>query len=122
MFFLNIDLSKLRNTEFHEREIEGKVEKCISIPIESNGLVIRGRKEVHLYALMKERKPNPDGITHTVVPYITSKKLFAELISNGWWKSMYYLGKVSKKYQRNLNNPFYNNNNSVSLDEAMEKD
>lgn len=122
MYFLNIDLSKLLNTEFHEREVNGEVVKCISIPLDMNGIIIRRRREPHLYCLLKERQPNPNGELFSVIPYISSKKLFAQLLNSGWWRTMYYLGKVTKYRGRLDSKNKYKNNNAVSLDDAMERE
>ena len=100
------------------REVEGKLCKCISIPLEPNGIVIRRKREPHLYALLKERAPNNRGILFTVVPYIYDKKIFGRLYHGGWWRNMYYLGTVTKYYGKI--NEKNKNCKHVSLDEAME--
>lgn len=117
MFFIDIKLNSLRNTEIHQREVDGTVEDCISIPIRSNGLIVKKRREIHLYALMKERTPNPEKVTHYIVPYIKDKFLFSKLINTGWWKTMFYLGTAKKCFGMSEKK----SKGHVSLDEAMER-
>ena len=122
MYFLNIDLSRLMFTEFHEREVNGELVKCISIPLDINGIMIRRNKEPHLYCLMKERQPNPNGELFAIIPYISSKRTFATLYKNGWWRNMYFLGKVTKYRGTKIEYGKYKNKNAVSLDDAMARE
>ena len=122
MYFLNIILSRLMFTEFHEREVNGELAKCISIPLEINGIMIRGKNEPHLYCLMKERQPNPNGEMFSIIPYISSKRTFAKLYQSGWWRNMYFLGKVTKYRGTKIEYGKYKNKNAVSLDDAMERE
>lgn len=122
MYFLNIVLSRLMFTEFHEREVNGELVKCISIPLDINGIMIRRKNEPHLYCLMKERQPNPNGELFSIIPYISSKRTFAKLCQSGWWRNMYFLGKVTKYRGKSLENKLYKNKNVVSLDDAMERE
>lgn len=122
MYFLNIDLSRLMFTEFHEREVNGELVKCISIPLDINGIMMRRKNEPHLYCLMKERQPNPNGELFAIIPYISSKRTFATLYKNGWWRNMYFLGKVTKYRGTKIEYGKYKNKNAVSLDDAMERE
>lgn len=121
MYFMSINLSAFRYADFHEREIEGSMEKCISIPIKQNGIVINKKGRPFIYAMIKERKPNKRGDLYLVIPYIKDKATFSYLLKTGWWKKMYYLGNITKsKYKNDYN--FYRTNKTIPLDDALEID
>ena len=75
-----------------------------------------------MYCQMKEPQPNPNGELFSIIPYISSKRTFAALYKNGWWRNMYFFGKVTKYRGKSLENKLYKNKNVVSLDDAMERE
>lgn len=119
--FLNLNLAKLRYVEFHEREIEGRMEKCISIPLRINGIREGKKGNTHLYALLKEAPLNNLGRLYSVVPYISDKKLFARLLNSGWWKQMYYFGDV-RRYTGKTRIENNKRRSGIPLEDAMERD
>lgn len=120
MYFIDLNLSHLKNVFVEDRTIEGEEVKCVCIPIEQNGLTVGYKSGVHIRGIMKESRPNPDGMTHYIIPYIRDKRLYAKLVKEGWWRTMFYLGKAKPYYGKNTYGTSLQN--KVSIDDAMGRD
>ena len=118
MLYESIDLTKFRNVEIEKREIEGKIEECISIPIERNGLYKSDIGRVFLQAFLMDRRPNPDNRSHFISMCIRDEKLREEIERLGFKDNLNYIG-YAKMY--NKNRKCYFRKDKVSLDEALEK-
>lgn len=119
MYFIEVELTKLRNTSIETMEVEGQMEEGIFIPIKRNGLIMTKNKKVKLLMRMLERKPNPDGYTHTITPYMYDLKELSKIVELGWWRSMFYLGRAKPLYWKKSN---YDKCKNVPIEEAMNKD
>lgn len=118
MFYESIELTKFRNVEIEQREIDGKMEECISIPIERNSLYKLNNGRVFLKTFLIEKRPNPDNQSHFVSVCIRDEKLREEIERLGFRKDLNYIG-YAKVY--NKNRKYYYRQDKVPLDEAMEK-
>lgn len=118
MFYESIELTKFRDVEIEKRLIDGKIEECISIPIERNSLYKTNNGRIFLSAFLIEKRPNPDNHSHFVSICIKDEKLRKEIERLGFKDNLNYIG-----YARvhNRKRKYYFRKDKVSLDEAMEK-
>lgn len=118
MLFETIELSKFIGVEIHQREVNGEMMDCISIPIRINSLNRLGRDRVFLNLLLFERRANPDNNTHYASVQIKNMKLKEEIEKLGFLGDLRFIGNVKNgiwKHKRKAENK----DNKVSLDEAM---
>lgn len=118
MFYESIELTKFRDVEIEKREIEGKMEECISIPIERNSLYKIGNSRVFLKCFLIEQRPNPENHSHFVSICIQDEKLRKEIERLGFKRDMNFIGhaKVYNKKRK------YYPRDKVSLDKALDTD
>lgn len=114
MIYGNMELSKFICSEIHEREVNGVIEECISIPIRLNGLKKSNSNRVFMPYTMNERRPNPDNITHYVSVNIKDEKLRDEIERYGFSNNLKFIGYAKSNYFKK-GHP----SNVVPLDEAM---
>lgn len=118
MYFVDIELSKLRNTEFITRTVDGLEEEGLWIPIKKNGLVFGRHRTVHLKCLMKDRQPNPYGISHYISLYVKDPKIRQTFIDDGFGKALMFIGNAKPSFKYKFDNPRFH---ITPLDEALEK-
>lgn len=116
MIYGNIELTKFICSEIHTREVNGVIEECISIPIRSNGLSKSKSGRVFMPYSMKERRPNPDNITHYVSVNIKDEKIRKRIEEYGFANNLKFIGYAKSIYYKK-GHP----SNVVSLDDAMNK-
>lgn len=118
MYYEKIELTRYIGAELHEREVNGKLETCISIPIVPNGLVFGKKCEVYMRLICNDRKPNYQNVSHYVSVYVPDKKFWENLDKLGYRNNLMYLGEMKPSFfqRKKLNK------NPVSLDEAMDRD
>ena len=109
-FFVSIDLSKLERSMVIDNPDSG--EKGIFIPFKGNSINNKYNR-VSLSILMRERKPNPDNISHYLTPYI--KK--ADRIKAYSLRGMRFIGEA-KPYSKKTRN---NRTSMGDLDEIIGK-
>lgn len=117
MYYGSLELTRLRNVEIEEREVNGKMEKCISIPIVSNGLMIYKKDRVYMHITMNRRRPNPDKFTHYISISITDKKVRKEIEELGFVENLKFIGHMKAGYEVRK----FSKNDMMSLDEAMDR-
>lgn len=118
MYYETIVLSNLMNVEFHEREVEGKMEKCISIPIISSGLIYGKNSSVILRLLCRNKKPNWDNVSHYISLYAPDKELRKRISERGYLDRYKFIGDMKPSFLTD----YHRGKPSMSLDEAMETD
>lgn len=71
-YFIEVDLLKLNNAEVIDREtFDGGVTRGVFIPLDENGLRHYKAKNQLVYFMDGiEARPNPDGYTHNIKPYV----------------------------------------------------
>ena len=94
MIFESLEITKMRGVEIHKREVNGEIQDCVSIPIKINGLCLTSKEKVFMNLLMKERRPNPDNLSHYVSLYTTDKDLIRDIKQSGFEKDYKFLGKA----------------------------
>lgn len=120
MLFETIDLSKLFDTEFHEREIHGKKELCLSIPLRINGIDRLPNGRCFLNCYLADRYANSQNITHFVMRRYRDKELYRKLIELGFAKNINRFGTVRGAYQRQDVQPELRKR--IPLEEAMNRE
>ena len=118
MYYGSIILSNFMNTEIHEREVNGKLEECISIPILSNGLIFGKKRIVVMRFLCRDRKPNPENVSHYISMYIPDKSLSDRIEKLGFENNFKFIGSLKPSFITHKRN----RDKNTSLDEAMDKD
>lgn len=118
MLYERIELTRFRNVEIIQREVEGQMEDCICIPIRRNGLYRTKGNRVYFRGFLMERHPNPKNHSHFVSVVIGDEEVRKEIEDLGFKKSFDYIGyamtwggkrkRISKKGR-------------MPLDEAIEK-
>jgi hypothetical protein len=98
-YFADIDLMKMNGAEIIDHEtIGGGIVRGVFIPLEENGLrYYPNRNVLHYYMDISECRPNPDGFTHNIKPYIrkADREAFIERYGR------YYIGKMKLKMSEN---------------------
>ena len=117
----SIELTKYAGASIEERMFNGQVVECISIPIDINGFLKRGKDRVFLGFMCLDRKPNPYRITHAVTPRMNNARK-EELERMGFYDDMRFVGMLA-----NYNNNYWANKHDdgkkhVSIEEAMKID
>lgn len=119
MFYGYIELNKFACTEIHEREVNGKLERCISIPIKLNGFTENTaengfRKRVFFNFVANDMKPNPQGNSHYISLYSRDKEVVENIRKYDYFEDLRFLGRMR---------PGLNNNHprskTTSIDDAM---
>lgn len=118
MYYGSIELSNFMNTMIHEREVNGKLEECISIPILSNGLIFGKKKVVIMRLLFKDRKPNPENVSHYISMYIPDKSISDRVKELGFENNLKFIGSMKPSFITYRKS----RNKNTSLDEAMDKE
>lgn len=103
MILGNIEFTRLIGVEIQEREVNGKVEKCISIPIRPNGLLLSHQDRVYMDIMIKERRPNPDNISHYISVNIHNPKLMDEIKTLGYEMNLKFFGRAKVVYKKIAN-------------------
>lgn len=118
MLYERIELTKFRNVEIIQREVDGKMEDCISIPINRNGLYRTEGNRVYFRGFLMERKPNPKNHSHFVTAMVSDKELRNEIEHLGFKRNFDYIGyAMTWNRYRNLTKK----KSEISLDEALER-
>lgn len=120
MLFETIDLSKLFDTEFHEREINGKKELCLSIPLRINGIDMLPNGRCFLNCYLADRYANNRNITHLVMRRYRDKELYGKLIELGFGKNINRFGTVRSGFHEQ--EVKYENRGRIPLEEAMNRE
>lgn len=118
MLFESIELSKFIGVDIHQREVNGEMMDCISIPIRINSLNRMGKNRVFLNLLLFERRANCDNNTHYASVQINDVKLKEEIEKLGFLKDLRFIGNVKNgiwRHKRKVGDK----ENKVSLDDAM---
>ena len=108
MFTGSIELSKLIGAEIHEREFNGEIVKCISIPIEENDFPVTSKNRVFLRFVMKEKRPNPYNVSHYISLFVGNKEIIKQHKLLGYDKMVKFIGNARlyeynrKQYPRKL--------------------
>lgn len=118
MYYIDLELSRLLNTEFVTREVDGAAEEGIWIPIKRNGLIYGKHRTIYLPMIMREMQPNPRGCTHYISLYIKDKRERHKLIYKDGFINLKFLGnaKPIQSFSKRIRAK------DVSLEEAMEKE
>lgn len=89
-----IGLTKLIYSELHEREINGKMEKCISIPLRMNGIEEdkNGDYNLRFITYKKKFKSYAKGDLFDLSVRIRDKALYFSLKSQGWYAQLRNIG------------------------------
>lgn len=71
-YFADIDLMKLNGAEIIDHEtFDGGIVRGVFIPLDENGLRYYAKgNALHYYMDIPECRPNPDGFTHNIKPYV----------------------------------------------------
>lgn len=105
MFYETLELSKLIGVDIHKREVNGQIEKCLSIPIRLNGIRESSANKYFMNLLLIERRANRKNNTHYVSLYFMDKQLKSELVSLGYSRNIKYIGFVQNSlYSWNKSN------------------
>ena len=118
MLFESIELSKFIGVEIHQREVNGEMMDCISIPIRINSLSRVGKNRVFLNLLLFERRANPDNNTHYASVQIKDMKLKEEIEKLGFLNELRFIGNVKNGIWRHKRKSG-GNDNKISLDDAI---
>lgn len=118
MIQANLELTRFRDVEIHEREIEGKMEECLSIPIKRNGLFFGKKGSVKLVLMLFEKRANPLNESHYVSVYIPDKKVYADIVKLGFKENFKFLGNA--KYKKSAEKHI--RGKATSIEEAMNTD
>lgn len=121
MYYGYIELSKFAGAEIHEREVDGKVERCISIPIRINGFAENNSKSeygrrIFFNFIANDMRPNPNNFSHYISLYSRDKKVVEDINKYGHYESLRFLGKLRPGVS---NSHFYK---KTSIDDAMKTD
>lgn len=117
MYVGNIELNKLIGAEIHEREFNGSMVKCISIPLDINGMSLTDSMKVYLHFSLKPMRPNRYNQTHYMSLEIKDKYIRDLVNSLGFEKSLKFIGNATL-YDSVINGY---RKRVFSLDEAMDK-
>ena len=122
MYYGYMELSKLVGAEIHYREFNGKMERCLSIPIELNGLgennsTSEYSRRVFLQFLANDMKPNPNNYTHYLSLYCRDKEVVENIRKYDYFKELRFLGKMRPGL---WNSHYYSN--VKSIDDALNTD
>lgn len=118
MYYINLELSRLLNTEFVTREVDGVAEEGIWIPIKRNHMIYGKGRTIFLPLAMRDMQPNARGYTHYISLLIRDKKIRQKLFYKDGFINLKFLGNA--KPRKTLIQ--HMKVKDVSLKEAMEKD
>lgn len=118
MYYINLELSRLLNTEFITREVDGVAEEGIWIPIKRNFMVYGKGRAIFLPLVMRDMQPNARGYTHYISLLIRDKKSRQKLFYKDGFINLKFLGNA-KPRQSLIQHMRVKD---VSLKDAMEKD
>lgn len=91
-----IELTRFIGAEIEEREVHGRMEKCVSIPIKLNGLVTSKDGRIFLNLNLFPRKPNMKGDTHFVSVSFANKELQSKVKELGYEEDLKFIGFIRK--------------------------
>lgn len=101
MLYESLDLTKFIGVEIEEREVNGRIQSCISIPIKLNGLVLSRKNRVYLNLCLIDKHMNERNETHFVSVRFSDKNALENVTRLGYDKDLRYIGIVSlNKYMR----------------------
>lgn len=117
MLFASIELSKYIGAEIHQREVNGELVDCISIPIQPNGLFLSPKRKVYAGYTINERRTNCYGQSHYISATIRDKKLHQKLEDLGFMQDLKFIGSAKTTTAWVKTHPGV----KTSLEEAMDK-
>lgn len=118
MIMVNVELTRYRDVEIHQREIDGKLEECLSIPIVRNGLIFTKKDAVKMVLMLFEKRANTYNESHYVSAYVPYKDVCKDIIKLGYRDNFKFLGKAIYKKSVEKHNRQY----VTPIDEAMDTD
>lgn len=118
MFNVSFEFTKYIGAEIEEREVMGKMQKCISIPIEINGLSITPYNRVYGDFKMIEMRPNKNNCTYYLSAMIKDKNIIKDVKMLGFERNFQFIGyaKISNNRRQQICK-----RNTTPLDEAMDR-
>lgn len=125
MAVVAIQLDRLVGAEIHQREVNGEMCDCISIPIKWNGITCYRGTHYYIDFNMTRKRPNPNGHTHYLsLLYPPSMMEWYDKVKNlGLTKGLSYVGVVyggDKSYEKT---PKYKSTNTIEgIKRALNKE
>ena len=119
MLLASIKLDNFRDVEIHQREVNGKIVDCVSIPMEENGIYKYGKfNNIILSFSIKEKRLSANNKqSHYISLYTKNKKLREEIERLGYKERLKFLGHAIYFAKRETYNV-----KKIDLDNALEKD
>lgn len=115
MFYVCIELSRMLCTEIEEREINGRMEQCISIPMSINGIEMSKRGNIYLNLnLVERRELGRSNETHYASVIFWDKDMYEKIKELGYEKNLKYVG-----YAKRGNPKAYINQNKKEIVSKM---
>lgn len=115
MLIAYIKMHKFIGAEIEEREVFGKLRKCISIPLDLNGIV-EGKKSVLLKLFLIAMKPNKNNSSHYLRVIYKDLDMLSCIRRLGYEDCVKYIGNV---YVIGPNNPMYMEGETEDLDTVL---
>lgn len=117
MIVMNIELTKFIGAEIHERDIMGKVQKCISIPIEENAIKISSSGRAFVDMSLNNMKPNKNNESYYISVIIRDKKKRERVRELGYDVDLKFIGKAANRDWRKR----YFYNQKTNIDKILEE-
>lgn len=100
MTLIEVDLHRLVGVDIEQREVDGVVQDCISIPIKPNGIKRGYRNTLKLYLGATRKNPNPLGQTHFLSVHFMSAEDYGRAMDLGYMDDqLKYVGNI-RNYSR----------------------
>lgn len=104
MLRLSLDMSKFIGVELHQREFNGELVDCVSIPVKWNGARFKKGGSIIVEFTIVPKKPNKKNETHYVSLFYLPryfKEQYMKVKELGLYEQVKYIGHISnwgKKY------------------------
>lgn len=102
MMLIEVDLHRLIGVDIEQREVDGVVQDCVSIPIKPNGIKQGYRHTLKLYLGATRKHANPQGQTHYLSVHFMSIDDYIKADNLGYMDDqLKFVGNI-RNYSRNL--------------------